>query len=205
MRQPAFRQLSPTLNRFAQEMVFAEAIRSSLAPDILPDRKAFPRRFRDEDIKDNRYHGDRVAVDPLLKTYGDAKDKYEQLIQDFFWRGIDRGPGAHEPELFVTGPVGCGKSTFIDYYLRHYCPFKGKHPEEFEKKLVVYYDVRSEEYHKRVNENFYRGLEQAVQLQCKEHQIPLKLSPTGGGVRRADEAIEQLTNFCKHSEYFKYL
>ena len=59
----------------------------------------------------------------------------EGMMDEIFWVG-------HDQIIFVEGVYGVGKSTFVDYYLRYYCPTLGKRKDDFLKKLVVNVSLR---------------------------------------------------------------
>ena len=195
-------QQSKQVNRFSQSIVFSEAIRDSLELKILPDKQSFPRKFREEDIRRNRYHAEREPLDSNLK---DFNNEYELLLQYYFWKGLNDSNVKHEPELYITGSVGCGKSTFVDYYIRHFCPERGLHSGEFDKKLCVYFDARGLEYHKEANESFYQGIQSALEEKCKEYNIELPEKSRGGSISRAQETLKLLSNFCQRSKELRYL
>ncbi len=206
MRESAIKQLSEKVNRFSLYLPFSEAIRSCLDTEILPRRKDFPRRFTEKDIPYNRYYGSRVPIDPLLAELPNDDGQYERLMQSCFWKGIGSPESAlHEPELYVTGPVGSGKSTFVDYYLRHFCPEKGDYPKEFDKKLVVYFDARGLEYQAYASHAFFDRLQSAIEVHCKEHNVTLNLSPSRNSISRSQEALNILSDYCMASPDYKYL
>lgn len=206
MREAAHPYPSKLVNQFSRELVFSDAIRSCLETEILPSRTKFPRRFSENDIESNRYHTKRLAIDDHLSSFSESEEQYEQLLQHLFWRGMDADEKNHDPELYITGPVGCGKSTFIDYYIRHYCPEKGVHAEEFDKKLVVYFDARSFQYHAHANQRFFDALKKAVDEHCRSHGIEISINrPTRDSIDRLQESLQLLSELCKTSENFKYL
>lgn len=205
MRTPAVK--SPTLlhNRFSKSFVYSEAIRSCLDTDILPSRKQYPRRFTETNMNNNRYHGSRIPLDPQLDQDDIPESQYERLIQKFFWNNIASNSTLNRngPELYITGSVGSGKSTFVDYYLRHYCPEKGDHRAEFDKKLVVYFDARGLEHHAYANQAFFDRLLSAIDVHCREHGLAIPASRDS--ISRSQDAMKVLSDYCRSSPLFKYL
>lgn len=194
--------LSKQENRFSRFSLFSEALRDSLALEILPDRITHPSKFGTADLRHDRYHTAREQADELLE---DFDNEYEKLIQYYFWKGLNDKDAKHETELYITGPVGCGKSTFVDYYIRHFCPEKGLHPAEFNKKLCIYFDARGLEYHKDANESFYNGIQEVIENKCKEFNLSLPKHSHSGGIGRAKETLRMLSDFCQESNEFEYL
>lgn len=204
MREPAVKSLSVITNRFCRSFVLSEAIRSCLDLDILPARKRFPRRFARSDMVCDRYQGVRIHLDPQLGGETPQLHSYERLIQKFFWKGAGLpNAAAHEPELYVTGPVGSGKSTFVDYYLRYYCPEEGELRDEFEKKLVVYFDARGLENQSYASQAFFDRLVSAIAVHCKDHGLSIPHSNDSG--KRSQDALKALSDFCSTSPDFRYL
>jgi hypothetical protein len=204
MRQPAI-SLPPLLtNSFCSVFEFSEAIRTCLSFEILPPRSNFPRKFPKQDGFKNRYHGEREHYDPLLKEKDLKEHSYEELLEQFFWKDLNADEDTiEEPELYITGAVGSGKSTFVDYYLRYYCPEKGKWRQEFDRKLVVYFDARGLENQNYASQAFYSRLHNALKVHCKEHNLSIPKSRDSGS--RATDELIALSEFCKDSPHFKYL
>ena len=175
MRSRPVTTLSQQTNKFASSTKFSAVIRSSLGGDVLPSRAEFPRKFESHDFNDSPYHALRVAEDERLDRFWDVAEeaRYEHLIQEMFWAGLEDGDNTGDTELYVLGPIGCGKSTFVDHYLRHFCPCDGDHRLEFDKKLVVHIDLRGESYHKDASENFYNAIIKAVKVGCAENNVSI--------------------------------
>jgi hypothetical protein len=62
---------------------------------------------------------------------------FEAILDEMFWH--EEKP----PLLFIEGMVGSGKSTFVEYYLRCYCPHTGIRAKDFSAKLILLIDFRS--------------------------------------------------------------
>ncbi len=62
----------------------------------------------------------------------------EKQLDNLFWdETIVRRP------VCLLGSVGSGKSTLIDFYLRRYCPASGIRREEYQKKLILFFDAKT--------------------------------------------------------------
>ncbi len=70
--------------------------------------------------------------------------------------------------IFIIGEPGCGKSTFLDYYLRCYCPAVSEPPRDYKKKLIIHLDLRDvstptefvNEFYRQTKERIIRGFEE---------------------------------------------
>lgn len=63
---------------------------------------------------------------------------YERSLSETFWH-----ENAHlKPISFLLGPVGCGKSTFLRYFLYEYCPRYSGHAEEHKRKFIIDVNLR---------------------------------------------------------------
>ena len=88
---------------------------------------------------------------------------YEKLLDDLFWgkgefaEGLDPGK-----ILFLTGSVGSGKSTFVDYYLRCFCPNSSERKELFSEKLVLHFDLKGRQSAAEADARIWRNLERSL-------------------------------------------
>lgn len=77
--------------------------------------------------------------------------------------------------LFVEGAVGSGKSTFIDYYLRCYCPNEGTHQAHFAAKLIINVDFRSTPSVVEFDKRLYEEARQQIRNACTEISFAIEV------------------------------
>jgi hypothetical protein len=72
---------------------------------------------------------------------------------------------------FIVGGVGTGKSTFIDYYLRCYCPTLSINKKLFEEKLPIIINAKAKHTPGDLVTSFYRQASRAILERCKSAGI----------------------------------
>ncbi|MDR3409485.1 MAG: hypothetical protein P4L87_00820 [Formivibrio sp.] len=136
--------------------VFAPLLRV-FTGDILPQNKQDKPTFTDDDCKlyvRRREWRAQFRID-------DAPDenRYELLMEACFW-GV--GPFADQIEkrklIFVSGTIGSGKSTFIDYYLRCYCPCRSPRAVSFSEKLIIRFDLKNRQTEVSIDDKMWSDL-----------------------------------------------
>ena len=107
---------------------------------------------------------------------------YEDYLDKVFWE-------AAEPVLImIQGEVGCGKSTFVDYYQRCYGPHSGRHAAEFPSQLLIVVDLRSLPSTEAFDEYFYHEVRHHIVSAFDTHALD----------------IESLDNFAMWEPVFRF-
>ncbi|MFO0935192.1 MAG: AAA family ATPase [Gemmataceae bacterium] len=190
-------------NRFARLPEYQELYRRCFENDILPDRIKSPRYFTDEEIFAHLYQHERESNDNIarLNDY-----HYEKEIDKKFWHRKD-----NNRVLCITGTIGSGKSTLIDYYLRCYCRHQGEHREEFETKFIIHVNVQSINDENSWRQVFYQLLQESIRQQCRIRNIDInRLAKEKGDTVPywgwVNCALESLSDLCYSTDYeFKYI
>ena len=85
----------------------------------------------------------------------DGPSTYELHLDRLFWNDDVK-------MIFLQADVGSGKSTFIDYYLRSYCPNHQSRSYDFRKKLIITVDLRSVSTPNSLEDICYSAIRQEV-------------------------------------------
>ena len=162
--------------------------------DILPSRAQFPRSFQHEDVFANLYLSERQWVDEVDFAPEQGPERHELYLDELFW-----SRDVVHPLICVLGPVGSGKSTLVDYYLRCYCGTKGRNRAEFDKKLIVHFDSKVIQDNTDFYHDFFLFAQSSIRYQCSqkgfEIDVAIKRRPTQpNNVREwVWAALEELT------------
>ena len=105
---------------------------------------------------------------------------FETMLDDQFWNPDGAGL------LFIEGQVGCGKSTFLKYYLRCHCPNLGINKELFDKKLFINIDFRST----RTEEDFDKLFNGSSGFRVGGTAAEGRQGVTGGRIPDRSSAVE---------------
>ena len=106
----------------------------------------------------------------------------------------------------MLGPVGSGKSTLVDYYLRCYCGTKGRNRAEFDKKLIVHFDSKVIQDNTDFYHDFFLFAQSSIRYQCSqkgfEIDLAIKRRPTQpNNVREwVWAALEELTRIAEKKD-----
>ena len=87
--------------------------------------------------------------------------KYEEYLDSLFWNEKNKKRLA-----FIVGGVGTGKSTFMDYYLRCYCPTESKHKARFSEKLPIIINAKGKHSDGDLIKSFYQQACSAILDRC---------------------------------------
>ena len=68
----------------------------------------------------------------------------------------------------MLGPVGSGKSTLVDYYLRCYCGTKGRNRADFDKKLIIQFDSKVIQDNTDFYHDFFLFAQSSIRFQCSQ-------------------------------------
>lgn len=125
---------------------------------------------------------------------------HEDILHDMFLKNDA------EKLIFITGAIGCGKSTFIDFFLRCYCSHKLNHDESHLDNLFIHFDFKG------VNhiEEFYRRLFDGITFALKINKIHDDfvgvIGKSTDKVERLFKALRELSDQIEHKVLnFKYL
>jgi hypothetical protein len=167
-RDKLIEQSQRRLNEYARSHSLDQLFRRCFGEEILPDRKIHGRKFLPQDMLGGVYISDRDGDAELREQLKVDEFPHEAYLDQLFW-----DPDPAHAKVFLLGDVGCGKSTLIDYYLRCYCPAKGKHPAEFESKLVILLDAIEYPDIADATENFYFFVQGVMRRECESRGVGL--------------------------------
>ena len=153
-------QIGSQVNPFAGSPSISDLFNRCFDSDILPNRARFPRKFSRPDVFANLYSSEREWKDHVAFK-PDEEDRHEKYLDELFWdEKLDN------PVVCVVGPVGSGKSTLVDFYLRCYCHENGLHSKEFDKKLIVYFDSGVVQDNTDFYHLFFLSVQASIRKQC---------------------------------------
>jgi len=157
---PVVKKLFQERNELADK--YQDEIDKSLRGYVIPSRNQGFLQYKESEAPLYECRREWVDID---KLYSGFKDGYERLVNDFFWN-------IHNTEnkklLVILGEGGIGKSTFIQHYLRCYCPEKKPNKHSFEKKLIIYFDGKP-----CSSEELFEGyFLDSINSQLKTHNLP---------------------------------
>jgi len=155
------------VNQYAASPAISELLNRCFDSDILPSRASHPRRFSQAEIYANLYTSEREWHDPV-NFDPDGVDRHENYLDHLFW---DAKPA--NPVVCVIGPVGSGKSTLVDYYLRCHCPNHGQRREEFDKKLIIQFDSRDIQDNTDFYHLFFLYTQSSIRVQCTQRNFDI--------------------------------
>lgn len=148
---------------------FADIFEKISSCDIFPslrDKKIFQKKDSTLYVYDRPW-----LLDDVITFSPKGEEKYEEYFDYLFWK-----VEFHSIISFVIGSVGCGKSTFIDYYLRSYCPFGNQYPNkksDYEHKIVIKVDAKGIRGNEDFNIDFYRKARNAIKESCIRNEIQI--------------------------------
>jgi hypothetical protein len=200
--------ISSQVNLFAASPRIGELLKRCFDSDILPSRQRFPRRFSRSDIYSGLYSTEREWRDSIEFAPGEA-ERHEKYLDHLFWE-----PTLENPMICVVGPVGSGKSTLVDFYLRCYCAEDGSHREEFDEKLVIYFDAGVVQDNTDFYHLFFLSIQASVRKQCLDRHFDIDAAisrrPTSpNNVREwvwaAFEELSRVASRQQSAPPFKYI
>ena len=146
------------------ENITASHAKQTFRGYVLPHRNLKYRKFTDHDC--NLYVPKRQwdAEFTIPKSLSNKNRIYEKLLDDLFWGSGEFADGLEiGPILFITGSVGSGKSTFVDYYLRCYCPNYSARRFSYGEKLVLHFDLKGRQTAKEADARIWRNLKKSLE------------------------------------------
>ncbi len=155
------------VNSYAASPAISELLNRCFDSDILPSRASHPRRFSQAEIYANLYTSKREWHDPV-NFDPEGIDRHENYLDHLFW---DAQPA--NPVVCVVGPVGSGKSTLVDYYLRCHCPNHGQRSDEFDKKLIIQFDSRDIQDNTDFYHLFFLYTQSSIRTQCSQRSFDI--------------------------------
>jgi len=194
-------EIGSQANPFARSPAINSLLNRCYGSDILPSRSQFPRGFRHGDVFADLYLSERQWVDEVDYASPVTPDRHEAYLDELFW---DRHP--QTPLICVLGPVGSGKSTLVDYYLRCYGHTKGAHQAEFDKTLVVHFDSKVIQDNTDFYHDFFLFTQSSIRFQCNQKGFDIDLAikrraTQPNNVREwAWAALEELTRISDRSD-----
>lgn len=164
-----------------------DLVESEILGYILPHRHPARRTF---DKKDAPMYVSRRPLRGSVRgvKITDPDFLYENLLFNVFWT-----PNQKKKFIFLTGTIGCGKSTLTDYFLRCYCPDIVADEEKFSKKMILHIDSKG-----CIDVNrFYFNVIASQKTFCETHGLDTlaKVAKGSGDAReRSYDFLEALTN-----------
>jgi hypothetical protein len=137
--------------------------------DILPPRDAGHIRQFDETDMLVQYESNREWVDDVDKWDRESAEtanvsfRHEQYLDFLFWEA-----SLPTPTVCIVGSVGSGKSTLVDYYLRCYCPKRGRNRSRFNEIIVVKLDCLADPHAADLKLAFFHSAQDDIRIQCKQ-------------------------------------
>ena len=154
-------------NPFARSPAINDLLSRCYGSDILPARGKHL-RFRRNEIFGDLYLSERNWVDEVDFATPDGRDRHEGYLDHLFWDDT-----ARTPLICLLGPVGSGKSTLIDYYLRCHCPTNGRRRADFDKKLIVHFDAKVIQDNTDFYHDFFLYAQSSVRYQCAHRDFDI--------------------------------
>lgn len=111
-------------------------------------------------------------VDEDFESHDD-EFKYEQYLDRHFWDKTES-----RRLIFLVGGVGTGKSTFIDFYLRCYCPTLSPNRTGFREKLPITINAKGKTKEEDLVTYFYRQAAYSIRERCRQLNYELTLPGT---------------------------
>lgn len=192
-------QIRISTNPLARTEVTSQLLKRCYDADILPSRREYPRWFDPSDVFGEMYLSKRRWIEDKEQSDVEA-NFYENELERRFW------DSSAQPEICVTGPVGSGKSTLIDYFLRCHCLHSGKSRDRFDKKLIIHFDARATLDNADFSSKFFLAAQASIRFQCKERRIELEswIKRRPSAPTNVQEwvwaALEELTNAANKTD-----
>jgi hypothetical protein len=166
--------IRPWENEFARDDLIADVLDTCLNTDILPNRAAHPFRFSYDPAQGSMYVSRRRMQGPAVHDSRDRDFPYEEVLSRMFWQGAaGDDDGADRRRLCVLGPTGCGKSTFVDFFLRWYCPEKSAHAADFARQVTVWFDANAAKDNERLNQTFFSSAQAWIRTACRQKGVDI--------------------------------
>jgi ABC-type oligopeptide transport system ATPase subunit len=141
-------------------------IESAFVGYVLPHRTRDKPTFVRNEAKLYVDKRDWIAKYPVPERVS-VVGRYETLLDGLFW---DRGPftlvgkSYHKKLLFLVGTIGCGKSTFADYYLRCHFPESTKVDNDFfDSLLIIHCDLKNRQNIPAVNDRIFTNTKSSLE------------------------------------------
>ena len=161
-------------NEFARNATLAEVLETCLDRDILPHRANHPFRFPWNPSQVSMYVSRRMLQGAEVYDSPDAEFRYEHVLSQMFWQGpTDDEDETDRRRLCILGPTGCGKSTFVDFFLRWYCPERSPRAADFGRKIVVWFDAKDARGNDQLRNHFFVAAQAWIRAACKERKIDI--------------------------------
>jgi hypothetical protein len=166
--------IRPSENEFARNGTLADVLDTCLNTDILPNRAKHPFRFSLNPAQVSMYVSRRTLKGAEAYDSKDDEFRYEQALSQMFWQGSGDDEDVDRRRLCVLGPTGCGKSTFVDFFLRWYCPERSDRAADFGRKVVIWFDANAAKDNERLNNNFFNAAQAWIRTACKEKNVHIE-------------------------------
>lgn len=123
---------SATLDEEGLEDLVENEVLGYILPHRVPQKRIFDKKEAPMYVSRRPLRGSARGV-----KVTDPDFLYENLLFKVFWTSSEK-----KKFIFLTGTIGCGKSTLTDYFLRCYCPAAVGDEEKFNKKMILHIDSK---------------------------------------------------------------
>ena len=158
-------------NPYVRQFSIHDLLRKCFMSEVLPTRETHPTHFQDKEIFAGLYTSDRKWEDEIEWGVGQP-DRHERYLDYLFWKEDESDTSQWRRWLCITGEVGCGKTTLIDYYLRCHCP--KTRPEAFKKKLVLFCDLKDIQDPRSFRAQFYNSIQKSIVMACRQMDVEIR-------------------------------
>lgn len=172
MREPLLTENDKVFNKEnrsditrAYSAIIDEIYDGAIFPETNQYRKFFTKEESPLYISDREWIQEN-AIDNYTPL---TEEKYEEYAHYLFWK-----TDSHKALTFVIGNVGCGKSTFIEYYLRSNCPCDEKNCYDFKNKIIIKINTRLIHDEEHFHSKFYSRTKDAILASCEEFSINIE-------------------------------
>jgi Cdc6-like AAA superfamily ATPase len=157
---------APQLNIFASRL--DADLTAVLEGYVLPHRLPNQPTYTQKDAQLYVARRDWIADIPL-KVEGPLTFRYERAMHEILWRSENHPEYKRKKLIFLTGTVGCGKSTLVDYYFRCFCPGLPPAKNRYSKKLVIHVDLKGTNTMDDIFSRFIADVQISLRMRNKLH------------------------------------
>jgi len=148
---------------------FVSILDETFSEFILPKQSEF--RKEDAYLYTSKRHPIKRILDQQVNPPDNWKDHfYEECLFNICW------DFEKSPLVFVKSDVGCGKSTFVDFFLRCYCPSNRERKQLYlDNKLIINIDTRSVQNVSEFNDIFFHKMREKIERICLKNKYEIEI------------------------------
>lgn len=154
--------------------------------DILPsqEHRHFPLSKAPLYIND-RHEKNTATQDERAPGHTDSGMEYrqEKLLDEQFWNH------AAAKIVILKGPVGTGKTTLLNFYLRSYCPNLSPNRQRFEEKLCIIVDLKLVRQVDQFISLLNSRMTDDILTRCSSINYPIEQKPDVGKARQNGDVL----------------